>query len=307
MGVYDLFRTIAQSSLSTKDRTINQIKYDIALDFEDSPSYETILINNVSKGVHIVTDKKDNKVMLSKPDESFVVGDIVTWNSNKFLVTDIDENQNIQTKGTIQLCNNTISFYNKSGISWVLNEIPCIIDSNVRLYSMGTDENKYLSIPSTDIVVRVSNTTISSQIKRDDIFKIGMQNYEVVDLNDVIENGLIILKMKWCDEEQVIPVIDDIPVTGITYILTGSDEIIKGYSENYTVTKYNNGVIVPTAEFTFSIIAGSTPVGAYTLNIVDANECSLTAIQSIYTITLRATDNSNAQVVEKTIKLLNLF
>ena len=48
MSTYDLFRKMAQSDLTTKDREVYQIKYDIAQEFDDSPSYESVLIDGVS-------------------------------------------------------------------------------------------------------------------------------------------------------------------------------------------------------------------------------------------------------------------
>jgi len=74
MGNYDLFRTIAKSNLTTKEREVDQIKYDIYRDFYNSPSYESVLIDGINRDVQIVSDKKDNKNILSLPNETFSVG-----------------------------------------------------------------------------------------------------------------------------------------------------------------------------------------------------------------------------------------
>jgi hypothetical protein len=197
MGQYDLFRKIAQSSLSTKERTVNQIKYDIASDFEGSPSYEDVLINNVSKSVHIVTDKKDNKIMLSKPDETFVVGDVITWNSNKFLVTDIDENQNIQTKGTIQLCNNTLKFYNKdneTSLLWVLNQVPCIVETPFKT-NAGLDENRYMSLSVTDYQVILPDNVSTSIISSGTRFILNGRAFKCEGYDNLSSVGIKIIKI----------------------------------------------------------------------------------------------------------------
>jgi len=93
-----------------------------------------------------------------------------------------------------------------------------------------------------------------------------------------------------------------------TYEIVGASEIVKGGSQTYQAKKYNNGLLVANPQFTFTIIPGSTPASAYTLSIIDNDECSITANQSTYYITLRATDTSNSMYVEKaSIKLKSLF
>jgi len=99
----------------------------------------------------------------------------------------------------------------------------------------------------------------------------------------------------------------EVPQDNITYELLGNAEIIKGYSQNYIAKKYNNGILFEDAEFTFSVIPGSTPTSAYTLNIIDGDQCSIIANLSTYYITLRGTDDSNGEIVDKSIKLKNLF
>ena len=98
-----------------------------------------------------------------------------------------------------------------------------------------------------------------------------------------------------------------VPQDNITYELLGSVDIIKGYSQTYIAKKYNNGILVEGVEFTFSVIPGTTPINSYTLNIIDNDQCSIVANSSVYYITLRATDNSNGNFIEKSIKLKSLF
>jgi len=208
MGNYDLFRTIAKSNLTAKEREVDQIKYDIYRDFYNSPSYESVLIDGINRDVQIVSDKKDNKNILSLPNETFSVGEIVTWNNNKFLITDVDEDQKVQTNGKITLCNNTISLYKNN----ILYQIPIVVESGVRLYMLGTEDNKYIETPSTTIVVRVSNNEITQLIKRNDVYKIGRQNWKVVDTNDILEPGILILKLEYYAGENITETVEDVVV-----------------------------------------------------------------------------------------------
>ena len=92
----------------------------------------------------------------------------------------------------------------------------------------------------------------------------------------------------------------------ITYEIVGDSDIYHGYSEQYVVKKFNNGVLVPEAEFTFSII-GDAPASAYTLVIDSDSKCTIIANDSVYSIILRATDNDTEEYIEKNITLRNLF
>jgi len=158
----------------------------------------------------------------------------------------------------------------------------------------------------SDILVMIPDTVTNRLITSNYVFKIGMFNYEVIKPDDISRPGLLLLPMSFVNQEQIIPVVAEPEDEGISYILSGEDEITKGYSETFTATKYNNGVEVA-GSFTFSIVAGSTPESAYTLTVVDGDECSITANAYIYSIVLRATDDDSGEYVEKTIRLVSLF
>lgn len=144
--------------------------------------------------------------MLSKPLETFNVGDVVVWGSLTYLVTDIDEDKQVQTKGTIQLCNNTLSFYLATDATPTLHSIPCVINNRVIL---NKDENKYISTVDNQFYMMVSSNSITQQIKPNDIFQIGIYNYQVMTVPDDISiPGVLIFKLKFSvvgvsDDEEV--------------------------------------------------------------------------------------------------------
>jgi len=326
----------------------------------------------------------DRKIHM--PIESVVgTGSIIEWDSDYWIIVSSIDDLSAYKSASMIKSNNTLSFYSPSTLT--IHSIPCYIDSNVRLYSMGAEDSKYISIPDSSIIVRVANTTITKEIRRNDIFLLSDINYKIVDINNVIEPGLIVLKMEWCSEEQlahtfvanilngstisiqqgttlqlnvqvtdndtVLPtptitytssdikkctvstsglvaaittgtctitatsngVSDSIaltvvstPVDNFTYEIVGESEIVKGYSESFTANKYNNGVLVSGSTFTFSIINGLTPISAYTLTVIDGDNCTVKANSSGYTITLRATDVSDiTKYVDKELRLVSLF
>ena len=381
----------ARRGIDRKSLYVNNMKNTISTEFKNSTSYNLVKINDVDRNVRIVEDNSliknpNKKRLLCYPNETIYIGNIINFDSSKWICTETDTTSQVSNVGIITRCsNNTLNFYDQSHI---LHQIPCIIQSNINL---DTDQTTYIESPSTTIILKIPNNEITRQIKRGEIYKIGLQSYEIKDINDIVEPGILKMEIEYSQEVQeshiytisilngnsvdiqestilqlninvfdngtlisptppltftnsnelvatvdenglitVKDVIDscditvslvsdssvsdtininiiELPQDNITYELLGSVDIIKGYSQNYITKKYNNGILVEGAEFTFSIILGSTPTNAYTLNVIDTDQCSITANLTVYYIVLRAVDNSNGEFVEKNIRLKNLF
>ena len=168
-----------------------------------------------------------------------------------------------------------------------------ILQLNINIY-----DNQILVSPLPSLIFTSSNELIAN-----------VDENGLVTTYDVIDNCDITVSLD--SDSSVFDIINinviDVPQDNITYELLGNVDIIKGCSQTYMAKKYNNGILVEGAEFTFSIIPGTTSVNAYTLNIIDNDQCSITANLSTYYIILRAVDNSNGEFVEKSIRLKNLF
>lgn len=179
-------------------------------EYENTTTLKEVLHNGNSITVRVVgkfnaetlSRRNDNyqKIIFRTPDYEVKVGDIFEFDGAKWICTDV-------TYTTVsKSCTVTKSYYDlnvyKNGI---LYKVPCIIEDITRLYSMGVDETKYLSQPSTDIIVRVPNNEVTALIKRDEIYKIGLSSYKVIDISDIVNPGLMILKCEWATEKQDLP------------------------------------------------------------------------------------------------------
>ena len=326
-------------------------------------------------------DKEDRKFLCEDAVE-INRNSIIDYDNSKWLVISEIKSNGINKYTRILQCNNVIKFYDKNNI---LYEIPCFVGS----VSLDTDTDTYIEIPTSTVQVRVSNNEITRQIRRGDIYKIGLQSYVVKDINDIDEPGLLVLKLEYSQQpqeehdykltilngdnlqiaqsqslilnvqltdsdeiidtppllysssdESIAIVSDSGEVTilnsgvvtftvslktdesindsitveiiadeqdNFTYELLGRSEITLGYSQNYIANKYNNGILVSNARFDFSIVTDDIPDDAYILSVVSDNECKITANKSAYIITLRAEDVDTGEIIEKNIKLKNLF
>jgi len=98
----------------------------------------------------------------------------------------------------IQKSNNTLQFYSSTS---TLHQIPCIISKG----SISLDEQKIISTLDSEIAVQISDTSITRQIEMNYVFKIGMRNYTVVNIDDITVSGLLLIKMVYSEVEQVFP------------------------------------------------------------------------------------------------------
>lgn len=288
------------------DYTNNKLLDDAIYRFEQqkqSLEGKDALVDGISE--RIVVQNHTNPLNASKYDKkcSFDIaskvhaGSLIEFDEKKWIIISKIFNKMAYKVGSVLECNNTITL-NKNHISY---NIPCIIESSVRLYQLGDKDNKYLSEPSTNIVIRVPNNDTTRLIKRADIYKIGMQNYKVVDVNDVIESGLLILKMEFALDEQpkenvttvtilngneinmnyqgqslqlnVEVKVDGETIPCPTIVYTSSNEDIATVDENGLITTVLNGMCIITA--TYNGVSDSIDINSVTV-IPDDYEIVLT-------------------------------
>ena len=371
-----------------RDRQINNLKIAMNNDFDSNPSYRSVYFNGstVTTDVWVIDSIYYNiKTILSRPDEIFYKGDIVAWNGLTYLIIDIDKDNSVQTKGQIELCNNTLSILKDN----ILHHVPCIIESNVRFQDLRVQETRFIVTPDDKITARIPNNEITKDISRNLIFKLNdYDNYKITSVNRVTEPGLIILKMEYsienseehnftvnilngssinvhhnstlklnvnvydngvllpselpivysssnnqictvdntglitavglgrCDITASINGVSDTInvlvieafVNNYTYSLYSNSlpdtEIKINQTKTYTARKYNNGVGI-TGTFTFNVVGDTS---AYEFKIIDGNNCTLKALKSGVSITLRAFENlNNTNKITKDISLKSLF
>lgn len=178
-----------------RERQINLMKDAYANDFSHSPSYRDAYINNSedSTGIQVLDTKFGNvKTIHMLPDDVLAVGDIVEFDSDKWLcVNAVDNGVNIS--GTVNRCTHTLTV-NKNSI---LSQQPMAIESGVRLYQLGLEENKYINTPISTMVARLPFNNITEIIQRDDVYEIDEEFWKVTDKNKTIEPGLLILKLEY--------------------------------------------------------------------------------------------------------------
>ena len=188
---------------TSKERQINDMKNLFSNHYKDSPSCRSAYFNGstIATDIWVIdTNTYGIKTILSMPDETFNVGDVVVYDDLIYLVITIDKDNSVQTKGQIQLCNNTLSILKDN----ILHHVPCIIESNVRFQDLRVQETRFIVTPDDKITARIPNNEITKDISRNLIFKLSdYDNYKIISVNRVTEPGLIVLKFEYVAEEAI--------------------------------------------------------------------------------------------------------
>lgn len=218
-----------------RERHINAVVDSINNNFSHSPSYKEVEINGYTTGVHILENNDDIKNIVMKPNDILSTGSIIEWDNTKWLCTSAEMYSNVYYKGTIQKSIHSLTLH-KNGI---LLEVPIVVESGVRLYSQGQKENKYFPTLENELIIYAPNNKNTESIREDNVFRIGKNNYKVMSVQDVLIDGLLVIKVETTTEEPESPPISPTPQE---IVIVGLSSIIKGKTSEYTVN-YSEPVI----------------------------------------------------------------
>lgn len=241
--------------------------------------------------------------------------DKISLIENTYLVISKQEDLDGYDVCYIQKTNNTILFYPPSNENSVLNEIPCIIGD----VSIGNSETKYITTVDNELPLTLPNNEITRQIKVNDIYKLGLSNYQIISVADDISiPGLLVFKLSYSEIEQILPVFTvnilngDILSTDITTSVqlnvqtlkdgvvlsptlpvtySSSDELVATISSSGLVTPLTTGNVVINCKLTNDLLVSDSiivnvievPVDNFTYLITPPDTEIKSGVTKIYT------------------------
>lgn len=294
---------------STRERELTRLKQTILNDSQSSLSYKAVVINGENKSLVIDSYEKEptKKVIKSLPNETFQVGDYVTWFDNKWLVTKADCDDEVYVDGTMQLCNYTLKFQSPNG---TILSYPCIT-SNTKF---GNTEGKYVTLPSNQKSILLpfdDNTALLTADNRMYVDKrINPTPYEIIgDIDTTTYNygdkGLIYFVVQQSLKETTTdrpdlgicnyfePIVEpEPPVVGYSYasISYSGDLVVGGVTRTITPTFY---------EADNTINTGITAVWDIDLPVGYENQFTITYVGNQAKIKVA----ENYDLIEKTVVL----
>lgn len=181
---------------------------------------QEVLINNTPARALItnnpLSESKDTKKITTL--ESLERGFIIDYEGHKWLVVSGDKRYS-RHKGIMQKCNNTITL----NLGGILHKVPCIVTDKV---SLNIDNTRFITTLENEIFILVANDSINSYISMNDIYKIGRLNYKVIGIDDISKTGLLVIKMEFSENPQVLPNYS-ITITNGDSLITNTDAPIQ--------------------------------------------------------------------------------
>lgn len=256
---YPLFRTLHQGktiSNVTKSETIRFITNT----FEDHPLYISIPINSVSTDCIIEsTDKYDTRKVLFKPGNTNKIGDLLTYKSKYWLITDYFD-LDIIPKALIQECNETLKWQDQDDPLGTILSYPCIATRSL-LTKLDETYQSGLIFPQAEQYVYVADNEFTQKINNNSRFFLGSQIFDVNGIDDTTDPGIIMFSMKSCgpqgeNDNSTLRVCDYIiPSFSLTInnLASGSTtmNIVRNEEVQLEVILKNNNVVASDQIFTY--------------------------------------------------------
>lgn len=167
MDIWNLYkiRVDGDNSKEDPDRTksLDNIQSRMRRQIAASLSYHKVKIGNEEKDLAIV-DTKDfySKKIFSMPGESLTLGKVIDWLDNKWLITEVNPQNEFCSEGKIIMCNYQLKWlddFENVVSKW------CVIADSTK-YSVGEEDKKVITIGDTRLSVLISKDADTIKLKR---------------------------------------------------------------------------------------------------------------------------------------------
>ncbi len=175
MGIWDSY----QSRLDVRGANVREVKANrkrqhLSQRIAKSLSYHPAIVDGAQQELAIInSDALNQKTVCTMPGDSILCGAMVEWQGNHWLVTAVDANNELYTKGTMLQCNYLLKWITEDG---EIVERWCIVSDSTK-YLTGETVSRY-----NENGLVLGDTRISVTIARDEYTaKLGRRNRFLID------------------------------------------------------------------------------------------------------------------------------
>lgn len=154
MNTWDTYQTRLEVNGKTRrERALKHTQFYISNKITNSLSCHNVLINGIEQTVTILNQREDMalKKICALPGESLTHGGLVDFAESKWLITEIDANDEVYTSGMMQRCNYLLKWLNKKG---EIIEKWCIVEDGTK-YLIGEKTEDMMSIGDARIAITI--------------------------------------------------------------------------------------------------------------------------------------------------------
>jgi len=157
-------RTKREASLIREKRMLN-------LRVPENLSYHTVTIDDVSQDVAIVnSDNLNEKYIYSLPDQELVLGGLVFWKDNYWLINECDANDTVYTRGKLLQCNHLLKWIDKQG---EIHEQWCAVEDGTKYLTGEYEDRLYIAARGdTRIAITIARNEFTAKLAREQRFLI---------------------------------------------------------------------------------------------------------------------------------------
>lgn len=173
-----------QNAYGTKNRRekeLAKINNEMSKHFEDTFDTEEVLLNDVPTQLMIIKDTDGNtfkKKIKSVHGNKFNLGDYVTWNGQKWLITLVDVDEKTWNRGYMYLCTVPLRWQNSDGK--IIERY--VYAEDFTKYSNGVTGNNTITIGDNQYGLTLPVDEETKKLKRDMRFPIDFDDSEQPDI-----------------------------------------------------------------------------------------------------------------------------
>jgi len=303
------------SGATNNTSSINALSDNIERTFNLSPSY--FLVTKTLNGIEYpntfydtwIMDQESykevssNKKIIMKPNQDLDRGDLINWNNQEWLCTNVDMQVFPYNEGVLEFCNNTLKCILPNG---KLLETGCVISAVSKKSMTIEKEGTFMESQKMPFLVICQNNDFTKTIPLSYRLLFGRFAYRITDFDDISARGTVIMLMT-SDQNRPTDnfstmVADNnslqIPVVTGSLIIDGSAKITTGTSQNYQVL-YDNGNTATGMTFIFTVSSTNAII-----TVVDGLNVSILGKTSSQ---FKLTGTCGTTVLTKIISIANSF
>ena len=241
---------------SKRDSDIARTKRFVAEKFDDDVQAFDVMIEDRRQTVLIsYAAKEDMNKIISRPDETFKNGDIVTWNDEKYIILQVDSDKRIYTRGLIKKCLGSLKWQDELGD---IHEAWFARTTNLSPNFGVDDRSKIITMPDERRQIVLQSNSHTQKFEKEQRFIMDGRAWKIITLDDFAD-GIINVVL---EESHIDPAIDNLELRIANYksdyyrLVNKTPLSINLKIDQSTlldVTAYHNGVSVDSSEVEFMV------------------------------------------------------
>ena len=165
MGTWDNYQAKMEANgLTRRDHYLKNEKRLIRRKMQHSLSFHHVLVEGVEQDVVItnITGDMASKNIMALPCESLKHGGIVDFADSKWLITELDANDEVYSRGIMRRCNYVLKWIDADGN---LIEKWCVVEDGTK-YLIGEKTEDIMAVGDARIAITIGKDSDTVKLKR---------------------------------------------------------------------------------------------------------------------------------------------